>query len=117
MNQAELEQLWHAAGHLFPSMLVEGWRFIASEAYPHPGYFSARLSCGHVIFAPQPVAGRMTDPKRCRVALGCYKCWSKTASASASSDSPKPEMAFICSFCGIPHGSEIPCMRPSGLHG
>lgn len=100
-----LASLWQVAGHLFPRSLLIRARPVepssdvveAAAAYdmePMP-LSSALLSCGHVVLVPRELASRSLVP--------CYKCWAKEGGRVTG---------IVCSFCGVPHDFDVPCMRP-----
>jgi len=113
-SHTQLVGLWQIAGHLFPSQLVKRSRLLkpspdviqaAVEYNLEPAlFFSAVLDCGHVVRAPIEIAGRAWQPKRCKPLVPCYKCWAKAGGLVAG---------LMCSFCGVPHPFEQPCIRPN----
>jgi len=112
-SHTRLVALWQFASHLFPLALVRRARLLkpsrdvalAAAAYGQAPtiFFSAILSCGHVVRIPQQVAARAESPKRCKPIVPCYRCWAAAGNGLTG---------LVCSFCGVPHGFEQSCMRP-----
>ena len=114
-----LAELWQTYGHLFPRSLHLRSRpmktprdvvEIAAEFGQEPMvFFSAWLSCGHVVRVPEEVliiyGSRSRRPAR-RSLVPCYKCWALQGGGALGT------VAIVCSFCGVPHGSSVPCIRP-----
>jgi len=125
-----LVEMWQNYSHLFPrsfhlrSRLVEPSPDVveAAAAYgeePMP-FFSASLSCGHVVQVPEEVilvmrgqdsspnpsrSKRSARPVR-RPLVPCYKCWAFVNGGALGA------VVTMCSFCGVPHESAVPCIRP-----
>ena len=95
-------ELWRMAGHLFPLRFCRAarkWQPPGATQGPMPAFFSAVLSCGHLVRVPVERAARPGHPGKCRAILPCYKCWSKDGNF----------VLIPCSFCGAAHPSAEPC--------
>lgn len=112
-----LAATWHSCWQLFPPRMLLRSRPVkvphdvaeVSAAYGQEPvvFFSAWLSCGHVVRAPLGFVLKPPDApgkkSRRRPFVPCYKCWAQMGGRVAG---------LVCSFCGVPHEPAIPCMRP-----
>lgn len=114
--------MWQSYGYLFPRSLHLRSRPVKPspdvvEAAASFGerpmiFFSAWLSCGHVVQVPAEILvmfpsahERSREPKR-RSLVPCYKCWALMGGGVLTN------IVIACSFCGVPHESSVPCIRP-----
>jgi hypothetical protein len=112
-----LASMWQSYSHLFPRSLHVRSRPVkpspdvveAAAAFDERPivFFRAWLSCDHVVLVPGELLMKWEEPgskkpKR-RALVPCYKCW-----VQAGGDVTET----VCSFCGVPHVSAVPCMRP-----
>lgn len=117
-----LAEIWQAYGHLFPRSLHVRSRPVkpspdvveVAAAYGERPvvFFRTLLSCDHVVLVPgellmkgeEAITGsrRSRRPKR-RALVPCYKCWVQMGGDVEGT---------VCSFCGVPHESSVPCIRP-----
>lgn len=108
-----LVSLWRSSAYLFPLRLHLRSRPVKASpdvaeiaaAFGHEpvAFFSALLSCGHVVRAPVEFVMRPSWKPGRRPFVPCYKCWAKEGGIVSD---------LGCSFCGVPHDPRIPCMRP-----
>jgi hypothetical protein len=100
-----LASAWRVAGHLFPRALRVRSRPVtlspevidaaAASGIEPMALSSALLSCGHLVLVPRELERRPLVP--------CYKCWAQAGGRIAG---------ITCSFCGVAHEPDVPCMRP-----
>jgi hypothetical protein len=115
-----LVAMWQRSAHLFPRSLHLRSRVVppspdvvemAAAFSEHPMvFFSAWLSCGHVVQVPGEILVKAVfanGQPRFRSLVPCYKCW-----RLVDRQPPVAGMAIACSFCGVGHDSSVSCIRP-----